>query len=70
MTYWNCWTSTMYNDGSGPAYIIHAFVEDVKPSVRTLCGVKWAETGLLKLGEFEPGCKKCRRILRKLGLIK
>jgi hypothetical protein len=34
-----------------------------------LCGVRFAESGMLDLTEFEPGCMKCRRILRNRGLM-
>lgn len=68
---WNCWSNNMIPEDGGGGFIIHAFEERSPGDVpeRALCGVRWAETGLLKLGEFEPGCIRCRRILRKRGLI-
>jgi hypothetical protein len=65
---WNCWTENMlYTDGE-PGYIIHAFDIDRKDP-RTFCGVRFAESGMLDLTEFEPGCMKCRRILHNRGLM-
>jgi len=68
---WNCWTNNMVREGGDAAYIIHMFDEPLgeKPNPRTLCGVRWAETGLMTLHETEPGCIKCRRILRNRGLL-
>lgn len=58
----------VYHDGE-PGYIIHMFDEFNRPQ-RTLCGIIWrGETGPLNLTETEPGCIKCRRILRKHGLL-
>lgn len=68
---WNCWTNNMFREGDMGAFIIHAFEESSAGHAndRTLCGVRWAETGMLKLGEFQPGCRKCRRIATKRGLL-
>lgn len=67
---WNGWSSNMVYDDGGPGYIVH-MCEEAESGwpERSLCGVKIRETGALTLNETEPGCIKCRRILRKRGLI-
>lgn len=67
---WNGWSNNYISREDG--FRIHAFLED-KDNVptRALCGVLISDSGLLKLsdGEFEPGCIRCRNILRKAGLL-
>lgn len=71
---WNGWTTNMIYEGGQPCYIIHAFLEvktKRREPWRSLCGVRIMCSGLLNLKdrEFEPGCIKCRRVLRKAGLL-
>lgn len=67
--FWNCWTTNLGGGGDSAGYIIHVFelTESGHATARTLCGVRWAETGMLNLNETEPGCIKCRNALRRRG---
>lgn len=69
---WNGWTRNYVYREEG--YIIHGFLETKGRNgpTRSLCGVRIYDSGLLNLKdkEFEPGCIRCRRILRKNGLGK
>lgn len=68
-TVWNGWTNNYRPQEGG--FIIHACVE-VNPMVLVpICGSgKITETGFMNLADgWEPGCIKCRRKLRRLGLI-
>lgn len=73
---WNGWSRNYLPKEDG--FIIHAFDEtdqrtkaNANPNhrLRSLCGVRIAESGLqnLKDKEFEPGCTRCKRILIKHG---
>lgn len=70
--YWNGWTSNYLHSEQG--YRVH--MSYIGPdgrgsgSGRALCGAKIMEGGGLDLTEVEPGCIKCRNILRKRGLLK
>lgn len=70
---WNCWTANYRPKEDG--YVTHAFEEflpkpDKRNTGRALCGVRTAEGGGLNLhDEWEPGCIRCRNILRKRGLM-
>lgn len=65
---WNGWSNNYQPSRDG--YIIHMF-EERKTNVptRSLCGVLIQDSGLMNLNETEPGCIRCRRILRKRGLL-
>lgn len=72
---WNVW-SYWSKGGSPGEHITHAFeqTECGRTPERTLCGRKitrnW-EQGLLHVPkETQPGCLRCRRLLRKHGLLK
>lgn len=68
--FWNAWSANMITVDGEREYIVHMFEAlDGKVNAKTLCGVKWLETGLLTLNETTPGCIRCRRILRKRGLL-
>lgn len=69
---WNCWTTNLISIHYG--YITHAMEEtpEGRAPERTLCGVRWNETGLVNMRDdkwWEPGCRKCRRILMRRGLL-
>lgn len=67
---WNGWSNNYSRKNDG--YIIHMWQEEkrktLKPN-RSFCGVVIQDSGLQNLNETEPGCVKCRRILRKRGLL-
>lgn len=67
-TIWNCWSGNLIYDDGEPGYIIHMFDEAAKTG-RSLCGVRYQDSGMLNLNEVEPGCIKCRRVLEKRGLL-
>lgn len=65
---WNGWSHNYVRKNDG--YITHMFEEKKgQGRQRSLCGVLIQDSGLLNLNEVEPGCIKCRRILRKRGLL-
>lgn len=66
---WNGWTSNYRPESDG--YIIHACVEVRPMNLVAICGSgKIQETGMLNLADgWQPGCIKCRKKLRKLGLL-
>ena len=68
-TYSLVWCGTSYrryNDG----FIVHALDDEAPDQSRTLCGAKWSDSGWGVVGEDgEPGCIKCRKALRKLGVM-
>lgn len=71
--YWNGWSNNMIPEFGGGGYIIHMFelTEDMRHAKtgRALCGAPIVESGFVDLNEVEPGCIRCRRILRKRGLL-
>lgn len=60
------WTRNWYRDDSGEAAVITHATED---GVRSLCGVRLAESMGGTLADTEPGCIRCRNALRKAGLM-
>lgn len=64
--FWLEWCMSSYRPGQ--EYTTHA-VPDEGPT-HALCGAKTDEGHGGVVGEDgEPGCKKCRKALRKLGMI-
>ena len=62
--YWNVWKQ--WTNGV-KGVIIHAQADN---DTKTLCGIVPDEGGGMKIpDETEPGCKKCRKILVKKGVV-
>ena len=66
---WNGWTSNYRPTEDG--YIIHACIEVRPMYLVAICGSGVIrESGMLNLADgWQPGCIKCRKKLRKLGLL-
>lgn len=66
--YWNCWTRNYQPNRDG--YCIHAFCAQERTG-RTLCGATINETGLESFpSEGRPSCFRCRKIMKKRGVLK
>lgn len=65
---WNGWSKNLISVDAG--YIIHAVIVDGgNDEFRSLCGVQIVDGGWLSLGDFTPGCARCRAILKNAGLL-
>ncbi len=56
---WLCWTNNYVRSDDG--YVIHAIRDSGN---KALCGCKIQEFGVKMDAENEPGCKRCRKILK------
>lgn len=69
---WNCWARTSRLPG-GDGVITHVFEEGTEGGQhgRTICGVRTYDGGGLNMlyDEYVPGCFKCKKLLRKWGLM-
>lgn len=71
MNYSLVWCRSSWRSGLG--FRVHAAADDKEggyPNKKTLCGVSWDRSDWGTVGEHgEPGCSKCRKTLRRLGVL-